>query len=88
METIKRQFGQEWDLMHAEEFRDRLYEMGDTEIVLEQQLADLTDFDSIEQFARDNHISNNDQVRGNLLQIDAANDITCPTHHLTLHQLI
>ena len=59
-----------------------------TEIVLERQLADLTDFDSIRQFARDNHISDNDQVRGKLLQIAAANDITCPTHHLTLHQLI
>ena len=45
-------------------------------------------FDSIRQFARDNHTSDNDQVRGKLLQIAAANDITYPTHHLTLHQLI
>ena len=62
--------------------------MGDTEIVLERQLAVLTDFDSIRQFVRDNLISDNDQVRGKLLQIAAAHNITCPTHHLTFHQLI
>ena len=90
LETIKslRQFGQEWGLMHEKKLRNRLYEMGDTEIVLERQLADLTDFDSVRQFARDNNIVENDQVRGKLLRIAAANDITCPDHHLTLQQLI
>ena len=77
-----------WDFLQSEKLRDHLFEIGDTEIVLERQLAVLTDFDSIRQFVRDNHISDNDQVRGKLLQIAAPHNITCPTHHLTFHQLI